>query len=240
MKIAIDGPAGSGKSTVGGALAQRLGYLFFDTGVMYRVVTLAALERSVPLANEAAVTELARQIKIEVTQPTHDDGRQYSVWLDGRDVTWDIRSKPVDAGVSIPSAYAEVRQEMVKQQRQIAECGDIVMVGRDIGTVVLPNADLKIYLTASAEERARRRYTELTAREVEANYEDILAGIRQRDDMDSSRKTSPLKPAADAVILDCTSKGIDETLEAIVCLVNGSLPNPLPSEREGEQSLPPA
>ena len=98
MKIAIDGPAGSGKSTVGGALAQRLGYLFFDTGVMYRVVTLAALERGVPLANEAAVTELARQIKIEVTQPTQDDGRQYSVWLDGRDVTWDIRSKQVDAG----------------------------------------------------------------------------------------------------------------------------------------------
>jgi cytidylate kinase len=218
MKIAIDGPAGSGKSTVGGALAQRLGYLFFDTGVMYRVVTLAALGQGIPLANEAAVTEIARRIKIEVTQPTRDDGRQCTVWLDGRDVTWDIRSKHVDAGVSIPSAYAEVRREMVKQQRQIAARGDIVMVGRDIGTVVLPEADLKIYLTASAEERARRRYKELIERGVEARYEDILIGIRQRDETDSSRKASPLKPAADAVILDCTDKSVDETLDAILAL----------------------
>ena len=218
--IAIDGPVASGKSSIGKRLADQLGYLFFDTGVMYRVVTLAALERGVLLADEAAVTALARNIKIEVTQPTlgDADGRQYSVWLDGRDVTWDIRSQHVDAGVSIPSAYAEVRHEMVKQQRAIAERGDIVMVGRDIGTVVLPNADLKIYLIASAEERARRRYTELLAREVEANYDDILASIRQRDETDSSRKTSPLKPAADAVILDCTSKSIDETLDAIVRL----------------------
>jgi cytidylate kinase len=218
MKIAIDGPAGSGKSTVGGALAQRLGYLFFDTGVMYRVVTLAALGQGIPLANEAAVTEIAQRIKIEVTQPTRDDGRQYTVWLDGRDVTWDIRSKHVDAGVSIPSAYAEVRREMVKQQRQIAARGDIVMVGRDIGTVVLPEADLKIYLTASAEERARRRYKELIERGVEARYADILTGIRQRDETDSSRKASPLKPATDAVILDCTDKSVDETLDAILAL----------------------
>jgi cytidylate kinase len=222
MKIAIDGPAGSGKSTVGGALAQRLGYLFFDTGVMYRVVTLAALERGIPLGNEAAVTELAQRIHIEVTQPNQDDedGRQYTVWLNGRDVTWEIRSKYVDAGVSIPSAYAEVRQEMVKQQRQIAGRGDIVMVGRDIGTVVLPDADLKIYLTASAEERAQRRYKELVERGAEARYDEILASIRQRDETDSSRKASPLKPATGAVILDCTSKSIDETLEAIVELLH--------------------
>ena len=229
MKIAIDGPAGSGKSTVGGALAQRLGYLFFDTGVMYRVVTLAALELGIPLANEAAVTELAQHIKIEVTQPTQADGRQYSVWLDGRDVTWEIRSKHVDAGVSIPSAYAQVRHEMVQQQRAIAERGrikngGIVMVGRDIGTVVLPEADLKIYLTASAEERARRRHAELLARGAEANYDEILASIRQRDEIDSSRKASPLKPAADAVVLDCTSKGIDETLDEIAAQVNQARP----------------
>jgi cytidylate kinase len=218
MKIAIDGPAGSGKSTVGGLLAQRLGYLFFDTGVMYRVVTLAALEEGIPLANEAAVSELAQRIKIEVTQPTRDDGRQYTVWLDGRDVTWDIRSKHVDAGVSIPSAYAEVRREMVKQQRQIAARRDIVMVGRDIGTVVLPEADLKIYLTASAEERARRRYKELIERGVEVRYADILTSIRQRDETDSSRKASPLKPATDAVILDCTNKSVEDTLGAILAL----------------------
>jgi cytidylate kinase len=133
-------------------------------------------------------------------------------------VTWDIRSKHVDAGVSIPSAYAEVRREMVKQQRQIAARGDIVMVGRDIGTVVLPEADLKIYLTASAEERARRRYKELIERGVEARYADILTGIRQRDETDSSRKASPLKPATDAVILDCTDKSVDETLDAILAL----------------------
>lgn len=219
MKIAIDGPAGSGKSTVGGALAKQLGYLFFDTGVMYRVVTLAALERSVPLGDEVAVTALAKKIQIKVTQPTladsAADARQYTVWLDGRDVTWQIRSQAVDAGVSTPSTYAEVRKEMVKQQRKIAAPGNIVMVGRDIGTVVLPNADLKIYLTASAEERARRRHTELLARGVAANFDEILASIRQRDEIDSTRKASPLKPAKDAVIVDCTDKSVEQTIEVI-------------------------
>ena len=219
MKIAIDGPAGSGKSTIGGALAQHFGFLYFDTGIMYRVVTLAALEENITLADEATVTALAQRIHIRVSQPTHDDGRQYTVWLDERDVTWLLRTAEVDRGVSTVSAYPDVRHEMVRQQRRMAEGGNIVMVGRDIGTVVLPEADLKIYLTASAEERARRRHKELQARSALASYEDILNSIQQRDTADSSRKASPLHPADDAIILDCTNKSIEQTVQAVLQLV---------------------
>jgi len=219
MKIAIDGPAGSGKSTIGSALAQHFGFLYFDTGIMYRVVTLAAIERHIALNDEAAVTELAQRIHIHVSQPTHADGRQYTVLLDDRDVTWLLRTPQVDRGVSTASAYPDVRHEMVRQQRRMAEAGNIVMVGRDIGTVVLPEADLKIYLTASAEERARRRHKELRERGTLASYEEILIAIQQRDTADSTRTASPLHPANDAVILDCTNKSVEETVEAVLQLV---------------------
>ena len=223
MKIAIDGPAGSGKSTIGGALAQHFGFLYFDTGIMYRVVTLAAIEHHIALNDEAVVTALAQRIHIHVSQPTHDDGRQYTVWLDEHDVTWQLRTPEVDAGVSTVSAYPDVRHEMVRQQRRMAAGGNIVMVGRDIGTVVLPEADLKIYLTASAEERARRRHKELQERGAVTSFEDILSSIEQRDTADSNRKASPLHPADDAVILDCTSKSIGETVEVVSQLVRGRI-----------------
>ncbi len=219
MKIAIDGPAGSGKSTVGAALAKRLHYLYFDTGVMYRAVTLAALQRNIAIKDEVAVSELAEHINITVTPPDQDDGRQYTVWLDETDVTWDIRSSAVDNNVSIPSSYPEVRAAMVRQQRRVAEPGNVVMVGRDIGTVVLPDADLKIYLIATAEERARRRFEELQKREQSADYSGILSAIQRRDEVDSSRKASPLKPAADAIILDCTHLSPEETIEKTLALV---------------------
>ncbi len=177
---------------------------------MYRAVTLAALRRGVPLRDEAAVADLARDVKIEVTPPHVGDGRQYTVWLDGADVTWELRAPEVDAGVSIVSAYAGVRVEMVRQQRRIAGQGRVVMVGRDIGTVVMPDADLKIYLDAGVEERARRRYEELRDRGEPADYEQVLAALRRRDELDSSRAHSPLRPAPDAIIIDSTRQTPEE------------------------------
>lgn len=212
MKITIDGPAASGKSTLGAALAKQLGYLYFDTGVMYRAVTLAVFQHKIDIHDEAAVTALAQSIRIEVTSPHTLDGRQYTVWLDSQDVTWNLRGPEIDANVSIPSAYTNVRHAMVAQQRRIAERGNVVMVGRDIGTVVLPDADLKIYLDASVEERARRRHNELLAREQPSDYAEVLAKMQQRDMLDSSRAASPLRPAPDAIIIDSTNKPVETVL----------------------------
>ena len=155
--IAIDGPAASGKSTLGLRLAGSLGYLFFDTGVMYRAVTWAALVRGLEINDEKAVTQLAETAQIDVRPSSQNDGRTSDVLLDGVDITWETRRPDVEASVSPVSAYRGVRQALASQQRRIGQRGRIVMVGRDIGTVVLPEADLKIYLDASAEERARRR-----------------------------------------------------------------------------------
>jgi cytidylate kinase len=218
--ITIDGPAGSGKSTIGQGLAQALGFLYFDTGVMYRAVTLAALLRNIDTRDEATVSSLAETVHIEVSTPAQDDGRQYTVLLDGDDVTWAIRTEPVDDNVSIVSAFPKVRAAMVAQQRRIAARGRVVMVGRDIGTVVIPDADLKIYLDASVEERARRRTIELKKRGEDITYDEVLAGLRERDRLDSTRATSPLKPADDAVIIDCTSMDIQDTLEYVQRIVD--------------------
>ena len=218
--IAIDGPAASGKSTIGGLLAKALGYLYFDTGVMYRAVTWAALQRGIPIEDEAAVTALAENLTIEVLRPTADDGRQYTVLADGEDVTWDIRREEVNQAVSPVSAYAGVRAALSAQQRRIARQGRIVMVGRDIGTVVLPDADLKIYLDASVEERAARRCQEMRERGLEADYESVLASLRRRDKIDSSRALAPLRPAEDAVIIDTTPLDVLQVLRRVLDLVN--------------------
>jgi cytidylate kinase len=217
--IAIDGPAASGKSTVGEALAERLGYLYFDTGVMYRAVTWAALERGVPIEDEEVVTALARQLRIEVTEPTADDGRQYTVLADGVDVTWAIRTPAVDAHVSPVSAYPGVRRALVAQQRRVAAGVAVVMVGRDIGTVVLPDADLKIYLDATVEERARRRWREMEERGKEVDYQTVLESMRRRDQIDSSRDASPLRAARDAVLLDTTDLCVDQVVKEVEHLV---------------------
>lgn len=217
--IAIDGPAASGKSTIGEALARRLGYLYFDTGVMYRAVTWAALARGIPIADEAAVTALAEHLRIDVLPPTADDGRQYTVLADGVDVTWAIRTPEVDAHVSPVSAYAGVRQALVAQQRRIAAGGRVVMVGRDIGTVVLPDADLKVYLDANVEERALRRWREMHGRGEDVDYGEVLAAMRCRDEIDTNRHVAPLRPAADAVIVDTTGLSIGEVLARVERLV---------------------
>jgi cytidylate kinase len=217
--IAIDGPAASGKSTLGKLLADDLGYLFFDTGVMYRAVTWAALEHSLPIQDEAAVTSLAEEAVIDIQPPSKSDGRNCDILIDGRDVTWDIRSAEVERHVSPVSVYPGVRRALTLQQRRIGLRGKVVMVGRDIGTVVLPEAELKIYLIASAEERARRRYNEVIARDGHASYEAILATIRQRDQIDSTRAVAPLRPAADAVILDTDQMDVQQVLEAVRSLI---------------------
>jgi cytidylate kinase len=212
--IAIDGPAASGKSTVGQLLARRLGYLYFDTGVMYRAATWAGLARGISIQDEAAMTEMAEQLRIDVTPPTVDDGRQYTVLADGVDITWDIRTPEIDENVSTVSAYPGVRRAMVMQQRRVAAQEPVVMVGRDIGTVVLPDADLKLYLDADVEERARRRWREVQARGQEADFEPVLASMRRRDEIDSHRDVSPLRVAEGARILDTTDLDIEEVLTA--------------------------
>ncbi|MBE3066341.1 MAG: (d)CMP kinase [Chloroflexi bacterium] len=216
--IAIDGPAASGKSTLGRRLADSLGYLFFDTGVMYRAVTWGALQRALEINDEAAVTNLAETAQIDVCSPSKDDGRVCDVLLDGVDITWETRRPDVEANVSPVSAYRDVRQALASQQRRIGLRGRVVMVGRDIGTVVLPEADLKIYLDASVEERARRRYEEILQRGGQADYGQVLAGVRKRDEIDSTRAFSPLRAAEDAVILDSDKLNADEVFAKVEAL----------------------
>lgn len=200
--IALDGPAASGKSTVGLKVANALGYLFFDTGIMYRAITWIALQHDMDLNDGAAMTKLAQEALIDIRPPSASDGRTCDVVIAEKDVTWDMRSGDVDANVSVVSAYAGVRTALSAQQRRIGLRGNVVMVGRDIGTVVLPEADLKIYLDASAEERARRRSDELIARGEQADYDTILKKIIERDRIDSTRAVAPLRPADDAIIIN--------------------------------------
>lgn len=219
--IAIDGPAASGKSTIGGLVAQRLGYVYLDTGVMYRAVTWVALEQGIAIEDEASVTALAERLQIDVVRPTVDDGRQYTVLADGQDVTWEIRRPEVDRGVSPVSAYRGVRAALTMQQRRIGQKGRIVMVGRDIGTVVLPQADLKIYLDATVDERAARRYHEILARNEPTEYDQVLASLLRRDEIDSGRELAPLQAATDAVVIDTTPLNVEQVLERVLDLVNG-------------------
>ena len=211
--IAIDGPAASGKSTLGLHLAEELGYLYFDTGVMYRALTWVVLQRQIPLEDEGRISTLAEQLDIDVRPPSQADGRAYDVWVEGVDVTWEIRSPAVDANVSRVSEYAGVRRALSAQQRRIGLRGNVVMVGRDIGTVVLPEADLKIYLEASVEERARRRHRELVGRGDSDSYKQTLVAMRRRDKIDSTRRIAPLRPAPDAVILDSDQLSPEQVLE---------------------------
>ena len=214
--IALDGPAASGKSTVGRRLADALGYLFFDTGIMYRAVTWIALEHDMNLRDEDVITQMAQSAQIDIQQPTQNDGRACDVIIGGKDVTWDMRSGDVDANVSVVSAYAGVRKALSEQQRRIGMRGKVVMVGRDIGTVVLPEADLKVYMDASAEERARRRYNEITARGEQADYDEILKKMIERDHLDSTRAVAPLRPADDALVLDTDKLSEEEVFNRIL------------------------
>jgi cytidylate kinase len=217
--IAIDGTAASGKSTVGALLAESLGYLYFDTGVMYRAVTWAALERNIDIENIEQVSLVAETLEIRVKPDGPNDGRQYTVLADGQDVTWEIRSPAVEAAVGRVSSYPRVRAALTEQQRQIAAGGSVVMVGRDIGTVVLPDADLKLFMRASAQERARRRYQELVNQGKPADYAEILAAIRERDRQDQEKPISPMIPAHDAVIINTDNLSIKEVVVQLEKLI---------------------
>ena len=221
--IAIDGPAASGKSTLGQSLAAALGYLYFDTGIMYRAVTLAVLNSATALDDAEACSRVARTVQIDVAPPSQDDGRTNDVLLDGVDQTWAIRTPEVEAHVSDVAAYAGVRQALTEQQRRIGLRGRVVMVGRDIGTVVVPEAGLKLYLDASAEERARRRHLECVQLGEDIAYEDILAGVRQRDRIDSGRDVAPLRAAEDAIVLDSDGRDAQQVLAQALALVKERL-----------------
>lgn len=221
--IAIDGPAASGKSTLGFRLAETLHYLYFDTGLMYRAVTWLALKRGLDLKNEAGVTEIAQHVPIEVSPASLEDGRPCDVVVDGHDITWKINTPEIDGNVSLVASYPGVRQALTLQQRRIGMRGRVVMVGRDVGTVVLPEADLKIYLDASPEQRARRRYRDAVKRGDAITYEEILTKAIERDRVDSTRAVAPLKPAPDAIIIDSDALDADQAFEKVydLCVKRG-------------------
>ena len=210
--ITIDGPAGAGKSTLGELLANRLGFLYFDTGVMYRALTYAAFTQQVDQDDEAALSQLAEQIAIVVAPPDVDDGRQYTVRIDGKDATWAIRRPEVEARVSAVARHPAVRQVMRQRQREVGEAGQVVMVGRDIGSVVMPDAPLKVFLVASLDERARRRTAELNARDKAADQTRIRADVERRDQLDQH----VMQPAPDALIIDCDPLTPEQEVELIL------------------------
>ena len=217
--IAIDGPAGAGKSTIGALVAERLGYLFLDTGAMYRAVALAAQRRGIDPDDGERLAKLARETRVNIGPPTVRDGRAYTVLLDGGDVTWAIREPDIDRIVSQVARVPAVRDAMVEQQRALAARGRLVMVGRDIGTVVLPHADRKIFLTASASERAKRREEELRARGQIRPRQDLLQEILRRDRLDSERAVAPLRAADDATIVQTDDLSVGQALDRVLAVL---------------------
>jgi len=207
FKLAIDGPAGSGKSTISSLIAKKMGWTHIDTGAMYRAVTLQAIELGIDLNDELAYSFLE-------TSYIHYDYDK--IFINQRDVTEDIRSDAVTKNVSLVSSFPYVRRKLVDLQKRAAEKGNIVMDGRDIGTVVLPHADLKIFLTANVEERAKRRVKENLKKGKEVEIEKVIKDISTRDEKDSTRKESPLRMAEDAIILDTTHLTIDEVVNKII------------------------
>jgi len=217
--IAIDGPAASGKSTLAKHLADELGYLYFDTGVMYRAITWVVISKGIDPNDGDLVVSLAEVANIDVLPPSLADGRDSDVMINGNDITWEIRKPEVDANVSVISAYPGVRKALTSQQRKIGQRGKVVMVGRDIGTIVLPDADLKIFLDASVEERARRRYLEISNRGEQVSYRRVLKMMKKRDKIDSTRDVAPLCAADDAVIIDSDQLSIDEVFVKVKLII---------------------
>lgn len=219
LTVAIDGPAGSGKSTVGAEVARRLGALYFDTGVVYRALALLAAEQGVDPSDEERLAALAERLSLRIAPPSVADGRLYDVRLDGRDITWAIRTPEIDRLASVVSAHPAVRRALLRIQRELGRDGRVVMAGRDIGTVVMPDAPVKIWLQASLEERARRRQRDLALRGVERSFQEILDELAERDRRDATRPIAPMRPAPDAVIIDTDGLTIDQVVEAVLRVV---------------------
>ena len=215
LNIGIDGPVGAGKSTVADAVAARLGILHLDTGAMYRALGLTALRRGIDLQDEEKIVSLCGELNISVS---HEADGQHT-WVEGEDVTGLIRTQEVGMAASTVSRYAEVRKAMVRLQQKLAAETDMLLDGRDICTTELPNATATIYLTASAEERARRRFLELQKKGSTEPYEQVLKEVKERDEQDMNRPVEPLRQAEDAVLVDTTNLGFDEVVEAILAIV---------------------
>ena len=221
LTIAIDGPAGSGKSSVARQVAATLGYLYLDSGAMYRAVALKALDQQIPIDDEAPLETLARESHIELAQPTTEQestGLKNRVFLDGAEVTYEIRTAEVAQAASRLATIAGVREVLVAEQQRAGAGGGVVMEGRDIGTVVFPQAELKIFLEASPAVRAERRWKEHQEKGDKISLEEVLEEVRVRDQRDRERKVSPLVRADDAVLVDNTAMGIEETARVIAML----------------------
>ncbi|OEH93475.1 (d)CMP kinase [Bacillus solimangrovi] len=216
VSVAIDGPAAAGKSTIAKLLAERFNYIYIDTGAMYRALTYAAINAKLDLESERELFALLREMKIELKPSINGQ----LVFINGEEVTDKIRSNEVSNNVSIVAAYRSVREEMVERQRELSEGASVVMDGRDIGTHVLPHAEVKIYMIASVDERAQRRYEENVKKGISADLSKLKEEISQRDKLDMEREVSPLKKADDAIELDTTSLTIHEVVEKISNLIN--------------------
>jgi cytidylate kinase len=215
LVVALDGPGSSGKSSVGAAAALRVGYRFCDTGLLYRAVTWLSLVRDIPSTDPGALRSLATEVELAADGA----GRLSRVLVDGVDRTADVHTPPVDAAVSAISAVPQLRTALLERQRKLAATGGIVMAGRDIGTVVLPDADLKLFLDASVEERARRRTKERGVDESGPEASEILTALRRRDELDASRAVAPLRPAADARIISTDGNRFEDTVDAVVSAI---------------------
>lgn len=225
ISVAIDGPSGAGKSTISRKAAELYGFIYVDTGAIYRTIGLASKLYGIDADNSAAVVEMLPKLSIKMM---YNDAGEQRMYLDGNDVSRDIRLPEVSMLASKVSAIPEVRAFLIEMQRSMAREHDVIMDGRDIGTVILPDADLKIFLTADAEDRARRRYDELTAKGVECSFDEVLADMIKRDEQDTARAAAPLKPADDAVLLDTSGNTLGQSIEAVCGLI---------SEKTGRQAV---
>ena len=217
ISIAIDGPSGAGKSTISRAAAKLFGFIYVDTGAIYRTIGLAAKLRGVDVSDNDTVISMLPELRIELR---YNDSGEQCMLLDGADVSRDIRLPEVSMLASKVSAIPEVREYLVDMQRKMAELHDVIMDGRDIGTVILPNADLKIFLTAGAEDRARRRYEELLKKGVETTFESVRDDLIKRDEQDTRRAAAPLKAADDAVLLDTSGNTLEQSVSEVCRLIS--------------------